>query len=476
METQGIAQTLIIPSVSVRETYDSNVFWAPKSFLQPGFVPEDFETTVTPQLNLAHTGSLISGNLSVGAIIARYVNNPVLDYTGINSAGSLNLSRVAQRMSRRITTFSVTGAYQFTPSMSGFQAAGGGTGMGYGTTGISALGAGLVTNRVSMHSTQIGVNGGYQLNPTTSVSANYQYLRLSFSGQFGGVGTPLFDLSGHTATTTLNKQLNPRDTVGVAANFANYDFGETSFRTIAATANWSRNWTQKVSTSLSGGGLVVPPMDTSVPGQTIKGVVVPTATARVSYTSVLEELRGVGATPGPFDNLPRLAGSLTPGSLMPAGRYTAALVYTYSVYPSFAYGVGPIKTHVVGANLEAGLTSKMTGRLGTNAAHGSLAGLQDFNFTTVGGSAGLSYLLGPVLADLSYNYLNFSSESSSVGVGPTLFAFSKHMVMLSLSTAFNSQAFFRMGGFQTVETQQPVEGSSGPSGAPGSGPGSLRKE
>ena len=75
------AQTIIVPSLTVSETYDSNVFYAPKSLLPPGSKPEDFYTQVTPQLTMAHMGSLIRGNLSVGGLITRYIHNPDLDYT-----------------------------------------------------------------------------------------------------------------------------------------------------------------------------------------------------------------------------------------------------------------------------------------------------------------------------------------------------------------------------------------------------------
>ena len=90
------AQTIIIPTLTVSEAYDSNVFNTPKSSLPPGSKPEDYITTVTPMINVAHTGSLIRGNLSVGALITRYLENTDLDYTGYNAAGRLDLSQLAK--------------------------------------------------------------------------------------------------------------------------------------------------------------------------------------------------------------------------------------------------------------------------------------------------------------------------------------------------------------------------------------------
>ena len=64
-----------IPTLTVSETYDSNVFNTPKTTLPPGSKPEDYITTVTPMINMARTGSPISGNLSGGALVTRYLEN-----------------------------------------------------------------------------------------------------------------------------------------------------------------------------------------------------------------------------------------------------------------------------------------------------------------------------------------------------------------------------------------------------------------
>jgi uncharacterized protein (PEP-CTERM system associated) len=107
------AQTIIIPTLSVSETYDSNVFYTPKTLLSPGLKADDFMTTVIPQVNFAHAGPRVNGSFSVGASITKYVNNPSLDYTGINAAGQLDLKRWANSFSQRISALSVRGTYQF---------------------------------------------------------------------------------------------------------------------------------------------------------------------------------------------------------------------------------------------------------------------------------------------------------------------------------------------------------------------------
>ena len=191
------AQTLIIPSISASETYDSNVFYTPKSLLSPNAKPEDFIATVIPQINMSHANSLVSGGLSMGALVSRYLNNPNLDYTGINAAGQLDLTGWANSFSQRILALSVRGTYQFAPSSSGFGAAGGALGTGFGSTIItSPTNTGLTTNRVSTQRYNLGITGGYALTPTTTLTSGYSYSKVSFGNQSGGLNNQVFGTEG----------------------------------------------------------------------------------------------------------------------------------------------------------------------------------------------------------------------------------------------------------------------------------------
>lgn len=479
MGTSALAQTIIIPTLSVSETYDSNVFYTPKTLLGPGFKPEDFITTVIPQINIAHVGPQVNGAFSIGANIAKYVNNPSLDYTGINTAGQLDLKKWANSFSQRISALSVRGTYQFTPSLSGFGATtGGALGTGYGTTGISSpIDTGLITNRVSMHNTNIGISGGYDLSRNTSLIASYDYTRLTFGKQSGGIDNQLFGTDGHTTTTTLATRVSPTDTVGTTATMSHYiqegatGGGGGSFTTISGMANWRKLWTQKLSSSIGGGGIFTLPIESPVPGQSIKSQFAPTGTVSVTYSSFSEGLRAAGLAPGPFDNLPRLTGSLAAGGALAPGAFTTSLSYNFSIFPSYALGAGPMKTHVIGLNASGGITSKLTAQAGMNYAHGTTS-TPASSFDTLGATAGASYLLGPVLVNLTYSWLYFSSSFAESATAQSEYAFSKKMVMLSLSYAFTSQSFFRMGGLGSFASQDPGESTTAPSGA-GIGSGSV---
>jgi hypothetical protein len=473
------AQMTIIPSLSVSERYDSNIFFTPKSLLKPGSKPEDFVTTVSPQMNLAYAGSLVSGSVFGTGLVTKYLHNPSRDFTGYNMGGQLDLTNAAHQVSQRITSLTVLGTYRSTPATTGFGVAGGGLGTGFGSTSGGVLETGQVTNRASRQIYTLGVVGGYALTGVTSLNADYTYNKISFGeqgAQSGGVTNSLFDTTVHRGSTTISTQTSARDTVGATAMMSHFiqedssgSSGRGTFTTITETLNWRRRWTQEVTTSLAGGGSLKLPVGSASSGQSSGLLFVPTVTALMTYSSFSRELLDAGSSLGSSDNSPLLAGSLTPGGIVPPGAYTAAMSYSFRLVPSVVFGAGPLKTHVVGINGSAGITSKLSGQAGLNYSHGTRSAPTS-TFNTLGVTVGARYLIGPVLASLTYNWLFFSREADpSLSSQSSEYEFSKKMVILSFSYAFTSPAFFR-------------EGISFPSGAgtgsspSGDGSEILRKE
>jgi hypothetical protein len=476
--TVASAQTIIIPSLTVSERYDSNIFSAPKSLLRPGSKPEDFITTVAPQINISHAGSLVSGSIIGTGLVTKYLNNPSRDFTGYSTSGLLDLTEAAHQVSQRISFLSVRGSYRSTPSTTGFGAAGGGLGTGFGSTSGGVLETGQVTNRASRQLYNLIVSGGYQLTGLTSLQASYNYTQVSFGeqdAQSGGVSNPLFDTSAHRGSTTISTRISPRDTVGATALMSHFVQGQSgggsgrgSFTTITETLDWSRLWTQQLRTTLKGGGTLKLPIGSDIPGQSTKSQLVPTVSASMTYTSFSEELRDAGAS-GPFDNLLPLAGNLSPGGIMPPGAYTVTANYRYGLGPGIAFGAGPVKLHVVGVKAVGGITSNLSGLAGLNYSHGTRSSPTS-TFDTLGLTVGAQYLIGPVLASLTYNWLFYSREQDpSLSSQSTQYEFSKKMVLLSFSYVFMTPSFFR-------------EGISFPSGAgtgsssSGDGSGTFRQE
>ena len=63
---------------------------------------------------------------------------------------------------------------------------------------------------------------------------------------------------------------------------------------------------------------------------------------------------------------------------------------------------------MLGLNASGGITSKLTGQVGMNYAHRTTVGASSSTGDTVGVTVGARYLLGPVLASLTANWMYVS--------------------------------------------------------------------
>ena len=102
-------QIRVVPSVSITEQYDSNVFFTPKSQLPAGTKVDDLITIVTPQLNFIQGNTLVKSNLSVGAVVQKFINNSELDNVGFNASAGIHLSQAVNRVLPRIRGVRVFG-------------------------------------------------------------------------------------------------------------------------------------------------------------------------------------------------------------------------------------------------------------------------------------------------------------------------------------------------------------------------------
>ena len=108
-------QVRVVPSVSVREMYDSNVFFAPPDQLPPGLNRDDFITTIVPQINVVQTNSLIA-QIFRSEQSFRNLQESDLDNVGFNAAAGIDLARLANRYLPRMKALRVFGTYMYSPS------------------------------------------------------------------------------------------------------------------------------------------------------------------------------------------------------------------------------------------------------------------------------------------------------------------------------------------------------------------------
>jgi hypothetical protein len=484
-------QFRVVPSISVREIYDSNVFYADENNLPPGLTKDDFITMIVPQINMMHDTSLIATNLSVGALIQKFAKNSDLDNVGFNAAAGIDLSRLANRYLPRMRSARLYGTYMYSPSTPPFGAGGmgmvggggmmGGGGMGVGSVGsvgiTGPLDAGLIAQRTRVSIYNIGFTNSYALSPSADFQTSLTYSRLSFGGSYTPTTEPqtgqalTFDTTNYNVSAGPQARVSATDSVGFIYSFSQFsqaNFG--NFSTHTGNLNWSRTWTREITSTARGGLTLVEPIPATQFNATgvqpsnqgrIAATMFPTGGVSLTYASASSLLRamgsevqsaaqsgGVGVVGGSF--LPVLAGSTVPGSIASPGMYSVSLTYNLGVYPSYVSAAGPIYTHLVGLTGSAGITDRLTAFGGFNYAHSSFTSqVNTGTFDSYGTIVMLNYLVTRTLqASLSHQWLNFTGGSDAAGAAASDFTMSKHMIMLGLSYAYDPRGgFFRSAAF-----------------------------
>ena len=428
-------QVRVVPSVSVRETYDSNVFFAPSDQLTPGLKRDDFITMVVPQINFSQTNSLMNANLSVGAIIQKFASNSSLDNVGYNAATGIDLSRAANRYLPRMRTVRVFGTYQYSPSTPAFGAGGMGTvgggggtfGGGGGITLAGPLDSGQLSQRIRTSRYNIGVSSSYALSPSADFQTSFTYSRLSFGTSQTPTTTTsgqalVFDTTGYTVMAGPTARISASDSLGfsyIFSQFSQANFGDYS--THSGRGTWGRSWSREISSTVNGGMTLVEPIpatqsiDPNTQGSNqgrLPATIFPTGGFTVTYASASSQLRslgsdiqsasssgGVGVVGGSF--LPMLAGGIMPGGNAKPGAYSVSFTYNLGVYPSFVSSAGPIYSHLIGINANAGLSDRLTTYGGFNFAHSSFTSqVNNGTFDTYGTIVMLNYLVAPTLQSI----------------------------------------------------------------------------
>ena len=492
-------QIRVVPSISVLEQYDSNVFFTPKSQLAPGTKADDLITTITPQLNFMHNTNLVKTNLSLGAVVQKFAHNSDLDNVGFNASGGVDLSQAVNRVLPRMKAFRIFGTYRYSPSTPAFGVGGlgggfgGGGGFGTGGVGISGpVDSGLLTQRIRTTMYSAGLADSYSLSPTTDFQTTYTYSQLSFGGSFtptsgtvGQASQTVFDTSTHSITAGPSSRITAIDTLTVKYVFTQTSqpqFGE--YTTHGGNVGWGRAWTKELSSSLNGGLTLIEPIpDSSAFGgqRRIPATMFPTGGVSLTYASGssflrklgsdFQEATGTGGASSMGGNfLPLLSGMNMPGGIASPGSYRITLLYNLGVFPSFVESAGPIYTHTVSLASSAGITDKLTAQALFNAARSSFTSdAIGTTFTTYGTTVSLNYLITPTFtARLSHQWLMFDNQTSGLSAGDL--GFSKHVILLGFTYAYAPRGdFFRSGalweGASGVSSS--VDGGASKSGSGG---------
>lgn len=384
----------IIPSVQVSERYDSNVFFASKHLLQ-GLTPEDFITTVAPQIRglYADRKELVKVNAVVGAVGSYYVNNTGLSYVGANVGGALDMSNLLSQW-RPGARWTVSDTYFYSPQPPAFllgdQAA----------EQANPLVAGFQATRTKTNSNSVNTMFEFPLNKSINLTGSYtnSFIR------YGASQVPLAstrisqDLQAYTAG--LSMQLSLQDTVKIDFMGNEYDQGGLgAFSTRGGILGWTHRFSPTVSFNASGG---IQELSGETNGVRVSSVIAPVGSLAILWRDL---------------------------------ETSISLVYRSRVVPSFQFQSAALLNHSVSFNMTQNTPIRdLAGLLGANYSvaneYGSNSG-GALSWATVGGTVGLLYrATQKVFLTLTYDYQNVDNV-----FGGTHFAYDKHVAQLSLAQA-----------------------------------------
>lgn len=381
------AELQIVPSVSITERYDSNVFFAPESFA-PGQTLWDFSTVTTPQIQVQNTGRLVSGSLRAGVSGSVYVNNPELNFVSTNAGVNLTLDGWVGRAVKG-ATLQVSDSFNFTPEPPAFlspRAADEPERLF--VQGIQAFRANTVSNAAS-------VSGSLPVSQTVKAQASYSHSLIRFGRNFvSGSGASLLDSTTQRATTGVSVSLSERDAMDFNYSFSATEFGggqRAQFTTHSGMAGYQRSISPRLSASVSAGG---------------------------TYIDTTDRLVHV-------ENA-RLSWKYSPRTSMSAG-------YSRQVAPSFFLVDTVLVSQTVNGSIVHQISQRLSVTGAVNYALSESTPRDDARFESFGTSINWQYQVTKSMsASLSYSFNRFETKS-----GQSQFEFDRHIVTLGVQAVFN---------------------------------------
>lgn len=385
----------LIPSVQVSERYDSNVYFASKSQLQ-GLTPEDFVTTVVPQVRGLYTDheNLVKVNAVVGAVGSYYVNNAGLSYVGANAGAVLDMSDLVSQW-RPGAKWTVSDTFFYSPQPPAFL-----TG---GQSGEQAnpLVAGFQASRTNTSSNSVNTVLELPLNRTVKLSGSYTNSFIHYGASQVQQTASLISQQAHAYTAGLITQVSLYDSVRIDFTGNEFDQGARgAFSARGGTLGWTHRFTHTIRLNATGGAQV---LSGELNGASISSTIAPFGSAAIHWQD-----------PTTF----------------------ITLAYRSGISPSFQFQGAALLNHSVSFNMTQNTPIRdLAGLFGANYSvaneYGSNSG-SAISWTTVGGTAGLRYRATQKLfLTMTYNYQNVDNE-----FGGARFAYDRHVVQLNLAQAF----------------------------------------
>ena len=383
----------VIPSVSVGQRYDSNVFFVRR---RPGLDREDFVTTAVPQIRGYYVGNWFDVNAQAAAIGEYYAKNTSLNYVGTNTGIALGLSKLLDRWWQN-ATLTISDTYIYSPNSPAFLIG------DFAGAGADPFASGFQVGRVTVSRNTLKTDLSIPLNQTVSLTGGYTNGFIRFGTSEVLQDRRLIDSNYQTYTAGLSMNASPQDVLSV--NAVNYENTfttqpEGSFTRRGGTVGWEHTFS---------------------PFLTMK--------SHAGATSLEREVGGVTLT-----STVAPAGGL---ALFWKDRTTSmAFVYNVGVAPSLQFQGEALRTHVVSFTVtQETAIPKLLAVANLNYGRGDQSGSSSgasISYVSVMGTGGVVYRFSPeTFLGLNYSYSNFDNN-----FGGNTFSFDRHVVQLSLTQAF----------------------------------------
>lgn len=364
---QGGSSVRYIPSITVSETYDSNVFYAPKV---PGLKREDYVTSVAPNLLIQRMGTLVGVNFGVGALAQHYVVNSGLSYVGSYVNGTLDVTQLARQMGTRFKNLQITETFSYSPYPPSFLSGDSNLSQALDPNASTSIAdqyiRGLQAFRINTYTNMTGVSGVYPVSSNVDMRGAYTYSFIRFGTPFvPGSSGDFFPSTSHQATLGPTINVTSQDAIFLNAIYQRTEYSVESYSAPGATVGWSRTWNPQLRSMIMGGA---------------------------QFIQVESNANG-------FNNRQDDIGYIAQASLVyTRGPTIASLNYSAGVFPSYFVQAGPLLSNLVTLSVWHRLTNQLAVTASVNYSKNDpinpAPGVgQELKFESVGSSVGLSYML-----------------------------------------------------------------------------------
>ena len=341
--TAALSEVLISPSITMRESYNSN----PLSRSKGQNVDDDYITTVTPQIRVTSKQKDYQLNVSYQMNSTYYHEEPANnDISHLAGAG------ISADITKR-TSISLNDTFRATKDS------------------LSAIDEGIQTSRDDITHNTVNLDIVHRLGPATSLTLDAAFSRSDFDDP------ALTDTMTDTASMGMNYRLNEKRSTSLTYSFSNYSFDTAGSEKHTETQTLRAGLTEQFSPTLSielSGGIVYTPNLSDKLDWTARADLAKTlkkTTANLGYKRSVSNSSGLSEEISFNDSVEvglshalsesintAISGALTKSRSKPSGTidldsYSAALSVSWRPYPWMTTGIGYSKFKQLSAGVSA---------------------------------------------------------------------------------------------------------------------------